>query len=71
MERTEEEMTIPIETTKVQYAGSGTKGPFSFSFKVFAAEDVQCIKQKEKGETHSTTKICLERAEKEIATRNP
>ena len=36
--------SITIETTKVQYSGSGTTGPFDFTFKIFAATDIQVIK---------------------------
>jgi hypothetical protein len=33
--------TVTIETNKVQYSGTGTTGPYAFTFKVFAATDLK------------------------------
>ena len=37
-------MTISTNAIRVSYAGSGTTGPFAFTFKIFTSSDITVIK---------------------------
>lgn len=42
-------MTISTTTARNTYTGSGTTGPFSFTFKIFAAADLRVVKRSSAG----------------------